>query len=273
MTPDSIRQPLSGNRLAGKSAIVTGAAQGMGAMTARLFAAQGAMVVLMDIQAERGAAQAREIGSRAVFVEGDVRREADWAKAVSAARECSKSVDILVNNAGIWKVATLDTLKREELQEMLDINLLGVILGMQAVMPAMREGGGGSIVNISSVAGLQGTNGLTAYAASKWAVRGVTKVAAMELGPHRIRVNSIHPGGVDTPMSNPNGISRSVMNGFMKHVPLQRVAGPEEIAHMSLFLASDEASYVSGTEMVVDGGWVAGDYEMSQPGAPAPGGS
>lgn len=269
MAPEPRIRPVSGARLAGKTAIVTGAAQGMGAATARLFAEQGAMVVLMDIQAERGAAQAREIGAGTVFVEGDVRREADWAKAVATARERFAGVDVLVNNAGIWNVATLDTLKREALQEMLDVNLFGVVLGMQAVIPAMRERGGGSIINISSVAGLQGTNGLTAYAASKWAVRGVTKVAAMELGPHRIRVNSIHPGGVDTPMSNPNGTPRSIIDGYMKHVPLQRMAGPEEIAHMSVFLASDEASYVNGTELVVDGGWAAGDYEMSQPGGPA----
>jgi 3alpha(or 20beta)-hydroxysteroid dehydrogenase len=268
MLPESKTTAIFGGRLAGKTAIVTGAAQGMGAETARIFAEQGARVVLMDIQSDRGGALARDIGSPAVFAEGDVRREADWARTVATACARFGGVDILVNNAGIWNVATLETLKRENLQEMLDVNLFGVVLGMQAVIPSMRERGGGSIVNISSVAGLQGTNGLAAYAASKWAVRGVTKVAAMELGLHGIRVNSIHPGGVDTPMSNPNGIARSVIDGYMKHVPLRRIAGPEEIARMSLFLASDEASYVNGTELVVDGGWAAGDYEMSQPGAP-----
>jgi 3alpha(or 20beta)-hydroxysteroid dehydrogenase len=255
-------------RLAGKTAIVTGAAQGMGAMTARIFAEQGAAVVLMDVQAERGLARAAEIGSQAVFVEGDVRNEEDWAKAVAAARQHFGGVDALVNNAGIWNVATLETLKPVNLREMLDVNVVGVVLGMQAVVPAMRERGAGSIVNISSVAGLQGTNGMAAYCASKWAVRGVTKVAAMELGLHSIRVNSIHPGGVDTPMSNPNGIARNVIDGFMRHVPLQRMAGPEEVARVSVFLASDDSSYVNGAEIVVDGGWSSGDYEPSQAGGP-----
>jgi len=256
-------------RLTGRVAIITGAAQGMGRATAELFAAQGAKVVLLDLQAEKAAGIAREIGSSATAVTGDVRSEADWQRAVGAATAQFGGVDILVNNAGIWKVAALDGLARAELEETLQVNVVGIVLGMQAVLPAMRARGGGSIINISSTAGLHGVNGLGAYCASKWAVRGLTKVAAMELGLHRIRVNSIHPGGVDTPMSNPTGVARSVLDGYMGHVPLQRIGGPEEIARASLFLASDEASYVNGAELAVDGGWIAGDYEATQPGGPA----
>ena len=177
-------------------------------------------------------------------------------------------MDILVNNAGIWKVAALDGLARAELEDTFRSTSLN----------RARHAGGaagdacswrGSIINISSTAGLHGVNGLGAYCASKWAVRGLTKVAAMELGLHRIRVNSIHPGGVDTPMSNPTGVARSVLDGYMGHVPLQRIGGPEEISRASLFLASDEASYVNGAELAVDGGWIAGDYEATQPGGPA----
>jgi 3alpha(or 20beta)-hydroxysteroid dehydrogenase len=257
------------SRLAGKVAIISGAAQGMGAATARIFAEQGASVVLMDVKAERGAAVAKEIGPRAAFVAGDVRQEADWSKVVSTALERFGGVDILVNNAGIWNVATLDVLTRANLQEMLDVNVMGVFLGMQAVLPAMRTRGRGSIVNISSVAGLKGCNSLGAYSASKFAVRGLTKAAALEFGLHRIRVNSIHPGPVDTPMSNPTGVPRSVFDAQMGYIPLQRMAGPEEIARASLFLASDEASYVNGAELAVDGGWCAGDYEKALPGGPA----
>jgi 3alpha(or 20beta)-hydroxysteroid dehydrogenase len=256
--------------LTGKVAIVSGAAQGMGAATARIFAEEDARVVLLDIQAEQGAARARELGPSAAFSHGDVREAGDWAKAVTLARERFGGVDVLVNNAGIWNVAALTELTRANLQEMLDVNLIGVILGMQAVFPVMCDRGGGSIVNISSVAGLQGTNGLAAYSASKWAVRGVTKVAALEFGLHRVRVNSIHPGGVDTPMSNPTAVARSIINSRVPHVPLRRIAGPEEIARASLFLASDDASYVNGAELTVDGGWHAGDYESSQPGAAPP---
>jgi len=256
-------------RLSGRVAIITGGAQGMGRATAMVFAEQGAKVVLLDVQAEKAAGVARDIGPSAAAVGGDVRSEVDWQRTVAEATQRFGGVDILVNNAGIWKVAALDGLARAELEETLQVNVVGIVLGIQAVVPAMRARGGGSIVNISSTAGLHGVNGLGAYCASKWAVRGLTKVAAMELGLHRIRVNSIHPGGVDTPMSNPTGIARSVLDGYMRHVPLQRMAGPEEIARASLFLATDEASYVNGAELAVDGGWIAGDYEATQPGAPA----
>ena len=255
-------------RLSGRVAIITGAAQGMGRATAEVFASHGASVVLLDIQAERVAGVAHEIGPSAAAVAGDVRSEADWERTVALATQQFGGVDILVNNAGIWKVAALDGLARSQLEETLQVNVVGIVLGMQAVLPAMRARGGGSIINISSTAGLHGVNGLGAYCASKWAVRGLTKVAAMELGLERIRVNSIHPGGVDTPMSNPTGVARSVLDAYMGHVPLQRIGGPDEIARASLFLASDDASYVNGAELAVDGGWFAGDYEPTQPGGP-----
>jgi 3alpha(or 20beta)-hydroxysteroid dehydrogenase len=151
--------------------------------------------------------------------------------------------------------------RKEDAERVLGINVIGVMMGVKHVVPALRANGGGVIVNISSIDGMRGMNGLSVYAASKWAVRGITKSYAYEYGPAGIRVISIHPGGIDTVMSNPDNDTREVLNARFKRVPLQRIGAPEEVARVTLFACSDEASYMSGAELVVDGGWTAGIYE------------
>ena len=256
-------------RLEGKVAIVTGGAQGMGAATARLFAAEGARVVIGDVVEDKGQAVAAALGGKARFQRLDVRSEEDWADAVAAATDAFGTVDILVNNAAVVHFSAIEALKADEARRVLDINVLGVMLGARHVAPVMMKAGRGAIVNISSVDGLRGCNGLVVYTASKWAVRGLTKSLAMELGPHGIRVCSIHPGGVNTQMGNPAGLSGEALKRGYERVPLQRIGEPEEIARASLFVASDEASYITGAELAVDGGWSAGYYQPLLPGAPA----
>jgi 3alpha(or 20beta)-hydroxysteroid dehydrogenase len=256
-------------RLDGKVAIVTGGAQGMGAATARLFAAEGARVVVGDVVEDKGEALAGELGDRAIFRKLDVRSEEDWAAATAAATEAFGKVDILVNNAAVVHFTAIETLDRAEAERVLAINVLGTMLGAKHVAPLMEKAGRGVIVNISSIDGLRGCNGLVVYTASKWAVRGLTKSLAMELGPRGIRVCSVHPGGVNTQMGNPSGLTGDALNKDYGRVPLQRIGEPEEIARASLFIASDEASYISGAELAVDGGWSAGYYQPMLPGAPA----
>jgi 3alpha(or 20beta)-hydroxysteroid dehydrogenase len=258
-------------RLAGKVAIISGAAQGMGAATARLFAAEGAKVVLGDVLEEKGRATAAQIGDeQAVFQRLDVREEDQWAAIVRTATERFGKLDILVNNAAVTHFGAAEELRKEDLERVLGINLVGTMMGVKHAVPALKANGGGVIVNISSVDGLRGCNGLVAYTASKWAVRGVTKSYAFEYGPFGIRVVSIHPGGVNTEMGNPGGEPADVVNArSFGRVPLQRIGEPEEIARATLFVCSDEASYISGAEIAVDGGWTAGHYEPALPGGPA----
>lgn len=255
-------------RLAGKVAIISGAAQGMGAATAEAFVAAGAKVVLGDILDEKGAALARKLGDNAHFERLDVREEADWKRVVDAAVSKFGKLDILVNNAAVLHFATTDQLTRSDLQRVLDINVVGMILGVQAATPKMRENGKGVVVNISSVDGLKGCNGLVAYTASKWAVRGITKSMAYEYGPAGIRVVSVHPGGVNTQMGNPMETVGEELQKPYRRVPLQRIGEPAEVARTTLFLCSDEASYITGAEIAVDGGMTAGFYEPALPGAP-----
>lgn len=255
-------------RLDGKVAIVTGGAQGMGAATARLFAAEGARVLIGDVIEDKGAEVAAEIGDNARFSRLDVRSEDDWAAAVSTAVEAFGTIDILVNNAAVVHFTPIEMLDASEAERVLAINVLGAMLGAKHVTPVMTRAGHGVIVNISSVDGLRGCNGLSVYTASKWAVRGLSKTQAMELGPRGIRVCSIHPGGVNTQMGNPMGMTGDALNKDYKRVPLQRIGEPEEIARATLFIASDEASYISGAELAVDGGWSAGYYQPVLPGAP-----
>lgn len=255
-------------RLAGKVAIITGSAQGMGAATAEAFIAEGAKVVLGDVLDDKGTALAEKLGENAHFEHLDVREEADWKRVVDAAVSKFGKLDILVNNAAILHFTGIDNLKRDDLQRVLDINVVGTILGVQAATPEMRKNGKGVIVNISSVDGLKGCNGLPAYTASKWAVRGITKSMALEYGPAGIRVVSVHPGGVNTQMGNPTGITGDVLQAPYKRVPLQRIGEPSEIAKVTTFLCSDDASYVTGAEVAVDGGMTAGFYEPALPGAP-----
>ncbi|MDR7059281.1 MULTISPECIES: glucose 1-dehydrogenase [unclassified Sphingopyxis] len=256
-------------RLAGKVAIVTGAAQGMGAATARLFAAEGARVVLCDVIEDKGQETASEIGESAVFQKLDVRSEADWERVVADTVQRFGKLDILINNAAIVHFSPIEAMPAEDIERVLAINVMGTMLGAKYAARAMTGAGRGVIVNISSVDGLRGCNGLSAYTASKWAVRGLSKSLAYELGPRGIRVCTVHPGGVNTQMGNPTGLTGDALNVGYERVPLQRIGEPEEIARASLFIASDDASYISGAELAVDGGWSAGYYQPFLPGAPA----
>lgn len=255
-------------RLNGKVAIVTGAARGMGAATARLFVQEGARVMLTDVLATEGAALAAELGDAARFHVHDVSDEAAWQSVLEATLAAWGQVDVLVNNAGVLLFKTLQDMSRAEFDRVLAINLAGSFLGVKLVGAHMLARGQGSIVNISSVDGMKAANGLGAYCASKWALRGLTRVAAMEYGHRGVRVNSVHPGGVDTAMGNPYGEDKAGVNKRYQMVPLQRVGEPEEVARVSLFLASDESSYLCGSELVVDGGMTTGFYYLGFPGAP-----
>jgi 3alpha(or 20beta)-hydroxysteroid dehydrogenase len=255
-------------RLANKIAIITGGARGMGAQTCRLFVEEGATVVIADLLETEGQALARELGDAASFRRLDVSSEEGWQKLVNETVERFGRIDVLVNNAAVLVFGAIEQLSKADFERALSINLTGTFLGIHTVAPFMRERRCGSIVNISSVDGLRGVNALAAYVSSKWGVRGLTKVAALELGPHGVRVNSVHPGGVDTQMSNPTGASREELAGQYRQVPLQRIGTPEEIARATLFLASDEASYCNGSELSVDGGAAAGFYYEGLPGSP-----
>jgi 3alpha(or 20beta)-hydroxysteroid dehydrogenase len=262
-------------RLDGKVAIVTGGARGMGAATVRLFVEAGAKVAIADVLDDAGKALAGELGAEkegaAIFLHLDVTSEESWAKAVRETESALGPVDVLVNNAGVLLFRSLLETSAEDYRRVIDVNLVGEFLGIKAVAPGMIARGRGSIVNISSVDGMKGANGLSAYASSKWGVRGLTKVAAMELGHRGVRVNSVHPGGVDTAMINYEGVARETVSERFQHIPLQRVGAPEEVARATLFLASDEASYMAGAEVVVDGGMVTGQYYPLFPGAPGVG--
>jgi 3alpha(or 20beta)-hydroxysteroid dehydrogenase len=245
-------------RLDGKVAIITGGARGQGAAEGRLFAAEGARVVLADVLDDEGRATAEEIGDAARYVHLDVTDEAQWHAAVEAAEAAFGPVTVLVNNAGILHFQALDRTTLEDFDRVLRVNVHGVFLGMKTVTPSMVRAGGGSIVNISSTAGLQGLPRFGAYVASKWAVRGLTKTAAIDLGVNGIRVNSVHPGGIDTPMIA--GTSGDAP--FYKRLPVPRMGSADEAARAVLFLASDDASYISGAELAVDGGATCGDLGL-----------
>lgn len=238
-------------------AVVTGAALGIGNAVARRFVAEGARVVLTDIRSADGKAVAEDLGPGACFVAHDVSDEGSWQAVVDTTLAAFGGIDILINNAGIWRTASLIEETVSGFDELIRVNLRGVFLGMRAVAPQMRNRGGGSIVNTSSTAGLVGLSDMVAYGASKWGVRGVTKVAALELGPWGVRVNSIYPGGVDTPMTASHGFSRAPGRA---NVPLGRYGTPEDIASLHLFLASDESSWITGAEIYIDGGLMAGRF-------------
>ena len=240
--------------LDGKVALITGGARGQGAIEGQLFIDAGATVVLTDVLDEDGERAAGEMGAE--YLHHDVSEEADWDAVVADVAERHGTIDVLVNNAGIFQSASVMKTSADDFTRMLNINALGVFLGMQKVGQVMIEKGGGSIINISSVAGLMGTPGAFAYGASKWAVRGMTKTAAKEFGRHGIRVNSVHPGYIDTDMlaqvhDFEDGSDRT--KRMLRAVPLGRVAEPDEVGKVVLFLASDESSYCSGHEFVIDG--------------------
>jgi len=256
------------SRLDGKVAIITGGARGMGAATSRLFAAEGAKLLIADVLDQEGTALAEQLKGSAIFQHHDVSDEASWSSVLAKALATFGKVDILVNNAGVLLFKTLLDTSKADYERVLGINLMGAFLGIKAVAPHMIERGSGSIVNVSSVDGMKGANGLGAYSSSKWGLRGLTRVAAMELGHKGVRVNSIHPGGIDTAMGNPYAESRSEVNKRYTMVPMQRVGDPIEAARTSLFLASDDSSYLCGAEIAVDGGMLTGQYYVGFPGAP-----
>lgn len=249
-------------RLDGKVAVISGAAQGQGEAEARRFVAEGARVVIGDIGDDKGSKVAASLGDAARFVHLDVTDSEAWASAVAVAEEAFGPVDVLVNNAGVLVFGPLQTLTATQMQTSLDVNLMGAFHGMQAVYASMKTAGGGSIVNISSFGGLTGLPMLGAYVASKFAVRGLTKTAAIDFARANIRVNSVHPGGVNTPMTQTPDGSSTDDSAYNHTLPIKRHASVDEIASMVLFLASDESSYCTGSEFVIDGGGLAGIHNL-----------
>ena len=244
-------------RLKDKVAIVTGAASGMGSATAELFAKEGAKVVLADILEEEGAALVAEIGDNARFQKLDVTSEADWATLVTATLSAFGRIEILINNAGV-SGSHPDLLNSDTWDEQMNVNARGVFLGMRSVIPKMQEAGGGSIVNISSISGLTGQRFVhMGYNAAKGAVRLATKAAAVQFARDNIRVNSVHPGLMPAMRTSMMSADPEVRRKMINAVPMGREGRVEEVAHANLFLASDDASYVSGIEVPVDGGFVA----------------
>lgn len=241
--------------LAGKIAFVTGASRGIGAAVVRRFAQAGATLVLADMREGDGSALAATLPN-ALFIAMDVGDEDGWTRAVESATKRFGGVDVLVNSAGIFQTAPIEDTSLAMYERIVRVNQVGTFLGMRSVLPAM-QGRGGAIVNLSSTSGLRGNQNSVAYGASKWAVRGMSKIAAVELGRHGIRVNSVHPGLIDTPMNHEEmGVERIQAVGAS--VPLGRAGHADEVAELVLFLASDAASYITGGEFAVDGGMSAG---------------
>lgn len=255
-------------RMVGKVALVTGGARGIGEGIVRRFVREGARVAIADVLDGEGQALAAELGDAATFLHLDVTQRAQWDAAVSAVETRWGKLDCLVNNAGVIVFKRIDDLTEAEIRRLLDINVMGVINGTQAAIPALERAGGGSIINMSSADGISGANALSVYCASKFAVRGFTKSTALELGPRGIRVNSIHPGGIFTPMANPTNIPREQYDMGFWIYPAQRAGDAEDIGAAAAFLASDDGKYCMGTELAVDGGLNAGHYYMAMPGAP-----
>ena len=245
-------------RLDGKVAVISGAARGQGEAEARLFAAEGASVVLGDIRGELGEQVASEIaatGGKAVFTQLDVSQEADWARAVALAESTFGKLDILVNNAAIIGLEGIMETSIELWNRVIAVNQTGTFLGMRAAIPAMRRAGGGSIINISSVLATMGSGNSASYTASKGAVTALTRTVSVELASEGIRVNAVHPGGVETPMAvECLGDDVEARRALIATHPMGRIGEPGEIASGVLFLASDEASFVTGATLVIDGG-------------------
>ena len=247
-------------RLENKVAFISGGARGMGAAEALLFTREGAKVVIGDVLDEEGRrteAEINEAGGECVFVHLDVTNEASWQSAISDTVSRFGKLDILVNNAGIYRTNTVENTTTEQWDQVMDINVKGLFLGTKAAIPEMRKGGGGSIINMSSVAGLVGDHNSTAYTASKGAVRLFTKSTAIQYAAEGIRSNSVHPGTIETPMTADMLADQSYREDRVRRVPLGRLGQPEDVALGVLYLASDESSFVTGSELVIDGGRTA----------------
>ncbi len=243
-------------RLAGRRALITGGARGQGEAHARRFVAEGAQVVIADVLDAEGEALAEELGDAARYEHLDVSSEDDWQRVIATLTE----LHVLVNNAGVLDFTPLEKTTLDAYLRVIMINQVGTFLGIKTAAPVIHRSGGGSIVNISSTAGLGGVAYAAAYSSSKWAVRGLTKSAAMELGHRGIRVNSVHPGGVATAMTavlGDDGTSR-----WYQRLPIARIGAPDDVTNVVLFLASDDSAYCTGAEFVVDGGATAGDNAL-----------
>jgi 3alpha(or 20beta)-hydroxysteroid dehydrogenase len=246
-------------RLDGKVALITGGARGMGKSHVRHFVAEGARVVSGDVLDDKGAYVAGQLDPDVCrYIHHDVTSEADWAAAVALALEAFGRLDALVNNAGISISAPIEDMPLADFKRVLEVNAVGCWLGMKSVIAPMKQSGGGSIVNISSIEGFTGSASLSAYSASKFAIRGMTKAAAQELGQFGIRVNSVHPAAVLTSMMVASAGSFTDGEAFLKAMPLGRLAAPIEISRLVAFLASDESSYSTGSEFLADGGILSG---------------
>ncbi|MCL2581877.1 MAG: glucose 1-dehydrogenase [Streptosporangiales bacterium] len=258
-------------RLDGKVALISGGARGMGESHVRAFVAEGARVVFGDVLDDKGKEVAASLGDAARYVHHDVTSPEDWSAAVAAATDAFGRLDVLVNNAGILKRARIEDMAFEEFRRVIEVNTFGQWLGMKTAYPALKASGGGSIVNISSIEGLSGAAGLSAYSASKFAVRGMTKSAAQEFGPDGIRVNSVHPGAIITDMLLGMADDMGVGAGggaddetiehykrFVESIPLRNLGEAKHVTSMVLYLASDESKYSTGSEFTVDGGILAG---------------
>lgn len=242
------------SRLNGKVAIITGGARGMGASHVRLFAKEGAKVMIADILEQEGQALATELGENVKFIKLDVTKEANWQEVIAETEKAFGPINVLVNNAGITMNKPIEETTEAEYRRIVDINQVSVFLGMKSVISSMKKAEGGSIVNISSINGIVG--GAIGYTDSKFAVRGMTKAGALGLAHYGIRVNSVHPGVIETPMLL-QGDAKDAIKEFAKFIPNKRVAKPEEVSNLVLYLASDESSYSTGSEFVVDGGLTA----------------
>lgn len=241
-------------RILDKVAIVTGGASGMGETHVRRFVEEGAKVVFTDINQEAGGKLAAELGENALFVKHDVTDEAGWQEVIEKTEAAFGPVNVLVNNAGISMSKSIFEMSLEDYKKIVEINQVSVFLGIKSVLPSMQKAEGGSIVNISSMNGIVG--GAVGYTDSKFAVRGLTKAAALQVGHLGIRVNSVHPGVIETPMVT-QGDAVEQIKEFAKHIPMRRMAQSEEVTNMVLFLASDESSYSTGSEFIIDGGLTA----------------
>jgi len=240
-------------KLDGKVTIITGGSQGMGEAHVRKFIEEGSKVVIADIQEDKGKALAEELGNHAAFMKLDVTKADEWEETIKQTESTFGPVDVLINNAGIDIMKPFIDFTEDDLRKILDVNLISQFHGMQKVLPSMKKAGGGSIVNISSLEGLRGTAGNSIYNASKFGVTGLTKAVAQEYAEYNIRVNSVHPGAIQTPGIEADDIKDTVQN-YVERIPMKRIGRAEEVSKLIVFLASEDSSYSTGAEFISDGG-------------------